>query len=70
MEQTNRQTNDGNSLEERFELPSRQKQKQNERTEKLSETMDHRLTVIMQELENLAQDKPKFREKEHIAAQT
>ena len=32
--------------------------------------MDHRLTVIMQALKNLAQDKPKFREKEHIAAQT
>ena len=55
MEQNNSQTNDGNSLEERSELLSRQNQQQNERFEKLSVTMDKRFTVIMQALENLTQ---------------
>ena len=40
MELNNSQTNDGNSLEERFEQLSRQNQQHNERFEKLSETMD------------------------------
>ena len=35
MEQNNSQTNDGNSLEERFEQLSRQNQQQNEKFEKL-----------------------------------
>ena len=59
MEQNNSQTNDGNSLEERFELLSRQNQQQNERFEKLLETMDQRFTVMMQALENLTQEKHK-----------
>ena len=70
MEQNNSQTNDGNSLEERFELLSRQNQQQNERFEKLSETMDQRFTVMMQALENLTQEKCKHIEGEHVAAQT
>ena len=70
MEQNNSQTNDGNSLEERFELLSRQNQQQNERFEKLLETMDQRFTVMMQALENLTQEKRKYREGEHVAAQT
>ena len=40
MELNNSHNNDGNSLEERFEQLSRQNQQQNERFEKLSETMD------------------------------
>ena len=70
MEQNNSQTNDGNSLEERFELLSRQNQQQNERFEKLSQNMDQRFIVMMQALENLSQDKRKYREREHAAAQT
>ena len=69
MEQNNSQTNDGNSFEERFELLSRQNQQQNERSEKLLETMDQRFTVMMQALENPTQDKRKYREGEHVAAQ-
>ena len=38
--------------------------------EKLSETMDQRFTVMMQALENLTQEKRKYREGEHVAAQT
>ena len=70
MEQNNSQTNDGNSLEERFELLSRQNQQQNERFEKLSDNMDQRFTVMMQALENLTEEKHKYREGEHVAAQT
>ena len=40
MELNNSQTNNGNGLEERFEQLSWQNQQQNERFEKLSETMD------------------------------
>ena len=50
MELNNSQTNDGKSLEERFEQLSRQNQQQNERFEKLSETMDQRFTVMMEAL--------------------
>ena len=64
------QTNDGNSLEERFEQLSRQNQQHNERFEKLSENMDQRFTVMMEALENLTQDKRKYRKGEHVAAQT
>ena len=32
--------------------------------------MDHRFTVMMQGLKNLTQDKHKYREGEHVAAQT
>ena len=32
--------------------------------------MDQRFTVMMQALENLTQDKRKYREGEHVAAQT
>ena len=60
MEQNNSQANDGNSLEERFELLSRQNQLQNERFEKLSETMNQRFTVMMQALDNLTQDKRNY----------
>ena len=56
MELNNSQTNDGNSLEERFEQLSRQNQQQNERFEKLSETMDQRFTVMMEALKNLTRD--------------
>ena len=70
MEQNNSQTNDGSSLEERFELLSRQNQQQNERFEKFSETMDQRFTVMMKAPESLTQDKHKYREGEHVAAQT
>lgn len=67
MEQTKSETNDGNSFEERFELLSKKNQQQNEKSGKLSETMDHRFKVMMKALENLAQDKRKYREKEHVA---
>ena len=70
MEQDNSQTNDGKSLEERFEQLSRQNQQQNERFEKLLETMDQRFTVMMEALKNLTQDKRKYREGKHVAAQT
>ena len=70
MELNNSQTNDGKSLEERFEQLSRRNQQQNERFEKLSETMDQRFTVMMEALKNLTQDKRKCREGKHIAAQT
>ena len=60
------QTNDGNSLEERFEQLSRQNQQQNERFVKLSKTMDQRFMVMMEALKNLTQDKSKYREGEHI----
>ena len=70
MEQNNNQTNDGNSFEERFELLSQQNQQQNERFEKLSEAMDQRFTVMMKVLKNLTQDKRKYKEGEHVAAQT
>ena len=70
MEQNNSQTNNGNSFEWKFELLDRQNQQQNESFEKLSETMDQRFTVMMQALENLTQEKRKYREGEHVAAQT
>ena len=70
MELNNSQTNDGKSLEERFEQLSRRNQQQNERFEKLLETMDQRFTVMMEALKNLTQDKRKYREGKHIAAQT
>ena len=70
MEQDNSQTNDGKSLEERFEQLSRQNQQQNERFEKLLETMDQRFTVMMEALKNLTQDKRKYWEGKHVAAQT
>ena len=69
MEQDNSQNNDGKSLEERFEQLSRQNQQQNERFENLSETMDQRFTVMMEALKNLTQDKRKYREGKHVAAQ-
>ena len=69
MERDNSQTNDGKSLEERFEQLSRQNQQQNERFENLSETMDQRFTVMMEALKNLTQDKRKYREGKHVAAQ-
>ena len=69
MELNNSQTNDDNSLEEIFEELSRQNQQHNERFEKLSETVDQRLTVMMEALENLTQDKSKYREGEDVAAQ-
>ena len=70
MEQNNSQINDGNSLEERFELLSRQDQLQNESFEKLSETMNQRFTVIIQALDNLTQDKHNYIKGDHVAAQT
>ena len=70
MEQNNSQTNNGNSFDWKFELLDRQNQQQNESFEKLSETMDQRFTVMMQALENLTQEKRKYREGEHVAAQT
>ena len=70
MELNNSQTNDGNSLEERFEQLSRQNQQQNEMFEKLSETMDQRFTVMMEALKNLTQDKRKYREGKYVAAGT
>ena len=69
MELNNSQTNDDNSLEERFEELSRQNQQHNERFEKLSETVDQRFTVMMEALKNLTQDKSKYREGEDVAAQ-
>ena len=69
MELNNSQNNDDNSLEETFEKLSRQNQQQNERFEKLSETMDQRFTVMMEALKTLT-DKRKYREGEHVAAQT
>ena len=69
MERDNSQTNDGKSLEERFEQLSRQNQQQNERFENISETMDQRFTVMMEALKNLTQDKRKYREGKHVAAQ-
>ena len=57
MDLNNSQTIDGNSLEERFEQVSRQNQQQNERFEKVSETMDQRFTVMMEALKTLTQDK-------------
>ena len=57
MELNNSHNNDGNSLEERFEQLSRQNQQQNERFEKVSETMDQRFTVMMEALKTLTQDK-------------
>ena len=57
-------------MEERFDLLDRQNQQQSESFEKLSETMDQRFTVMMQALENLTQEKRKYREGEHVAAQT
>ena len=62
MEQNNSQTNDCNSFEEKFEELSRQNQQQNERFEKLLETMDQMFTVMMEALKNLTQDKHKCRE--------
>ena len=53
MEQNNSRANDGNILEEKIKILSRQNQQQNERFEKLLETMDQRFTVLMQTLENL-----------------
>ena len=50
MEVNNSQTNDGNCLEERFKQLRRQNQQQNERFEKLSETMDQKFTVMMEAL--------------------
>ena len=47
MELNNSQTNDGNSLEERFEQLIRQNQQQNESFDKLLETMDQRFTIMM-----------------------
>ena len=70
MKQNNNQDNDGNSLEERFEQLSRQNQQQYERLEKLSENMDQRFTVMKEALKYLTQDKRKYREGEHVAAQT
>ena len=70
MEQNNSQTNDCNSLEEKFKELSRQNQQQNERFEKLLEIMDQMFTVMMEALKNLTQDKHKYREGEHVAAQT
>ena len=70
MKQNNNQSNDGNSLEERFEQLSRQNQQQYERLEKLSENMDQRFTVMKEALKYLTQDKRKYREGEHVAAQT
>ena len=70
MKQNNNQNNDGNSLEERFEQLSRQNQQQYERLEKLSENMDQRFTVMKEALKYLTQDKRKYREGEHVAAQT
>ena len=70
MKQNNNQDNDGNSLEERFEQLSRQNQQQYERLEKLSENMDQRFTVMKEALKYLTQDKRKYREGEHFAAQT
>ena len=69
MEQNNSQTNDRNSFEERFELLSRQNKQQNERSDKLLETMDQRFTVMMQALENPTADKRKYKEEEPVAAQ-
>ena len=69
MELNNSQNNDDNSVEERFEQLSRQNQQQNERFEKLSETMDQRFTVMMEALKYLT-DKDKYREGEHVTAQT
>ena len=57
MDLNNSQTIDGNSLEERFEQLSRQNQQQNERFQKVSETMDQRFTVMMEALKTLTQDK-------------
>ena len=70
MELNNSQTNNDNGLEERFEQLSWQNQQQNERFEKLSETMDQKFTVMMEALKDLTQDKCKYREGEHVAAQT
>ena len=70
MKQNNNQDNDGNSLEERFEQLSRQNQQQYERLEKLSENMDQRFTVMKEALKYLTQDKRKYREGKHVAAQT
>ena len=70
MEVNNSQTNDGNCLEERFKQLRRQNQQQNERFEKLSETMDQKFTVMIEALKNLTQDKCKYREGEHVAAKT
>ena len=70
MEQTNSQTNDGNNLEERFELLSRQNQQLHEGLANLSKTIDEIFTVMMQVLKNLAEDKRRYREEEHVAAQT
>ena len=70
MELNNSQTNDGSSLEERFEQLSQQNQQQHERFEKLLETMDQRFTVMMEALKNLTQDKRKYREGEPAAVQT
>ena len=70
MEQNNSQTNDGNSLEKRFEQLSQQNQQRNKRFEKLSETMDQRFTVMMEALKNLTQDRRKYRAGEPIAVQT
>ena len=70
MKQNNNQDNDGNSLEERFEQLSRQNQQQYERLERLSENMDQRFTVMKEALKYLTQDKRKYREGEHVAAQT
>ena len=64
MDLKNSRISDDNSLKERFEQLSRQSQQQNERFGKLSET------VMMEALENLTQDKHKYREGEHLAAQT
>ena len=70
MDLNNSRISDDNSLEERFEQLSRQSQQQNERFGKLSVTMDQRFAVMMEALENLTQDKRKYREGEHLAAQT
>ena len=70
MDLNNSRISDDNSLKERFEQLSRQSQQQNERFGKLSETMDQRFAVMMEALKNLTQDKRKYREGEHLAAQT
>ena len=70
MKQNNNQNNDGNSLEERFKQLSRQNQQQYERLEKLSENMDQKFTVMKEALKYLTQDKRKYREGKHVAAQT
>ena len=57
-------------MDERSHQISQQNQQQNERFEKLSETMDQRFTVMMEVLKCLTQDKHKYREGEHVAAQT